>query len=504
MKTKTILYFLTVLCFSILFYNQGFGLNYLIFGIVLIANSVIMNRTVVKSRQWQIVSLGIIVSSFFTMYYGNDLSITMALISLLIFLTVKTWRKSSIIVALVAGYLSLFATIGFMILGRADAQKLKQLQERYTKAKNSKWLPILAVIAVVTLFTGLYCSINPVFESFINDALNSISWGWPFFTLLGTLLLYTFYFPPRILRKAMRFEESMEETIQPNGLLQPNSFLGKIINYQSEKLAAILMFTVLNLLLLILNCTDINYLFIKSVLPYGLTLADYVHNGVGAVITSIILAILLILFYFRGKLNFDDESKSIKVLTYIWIIQNILLVLMTMFKNDQYINVYALTYKRIGVYFYLLFAIIGLIFTAYKLHARKTSWFLIKCNAMAIYLVLITSCMLNWNAIVTNYNLKNTTTPDYQYLCDLGYDNYPTLWNKEAFNTFPKMDVELNFGKKPQTYYLPEEVANFLKTYENEDLPSYCTSKQNTYEYFAKLAEGGKLDRYMRKVDIKP
>ena len=43
-------------------------------------------------------------------------------------------------------------------------------------------------------------------------------------------------------------------------------------------------------------------------------LAEETHERVGAVIASIVMAIGVIMFYFKGSFNFDTQAKSLKVL----------------------------------------------------------------------------------------------------------------------------------------------------------------------------------------------
>lgn len=493
MKSRSILYYITVLFFSVLFYRQGVGLNYFIFAIILVGVSIYLDRTLFQTTQSRIASAGFLIATFFAMYYGNSLTITMSILSFFIFQTIRSWRHSSIIVALMTGFISVFGSVLFIIRGKLNSNKVNSRKLKLLDPKSNKWTAVLVVFIVAFAFLKLYSSINPVFEVYIEDALYAVSWGWFFFTLFSMILLYTFFFPPRFLRKVMRMERNAATTIEQTDMINANLFFGSTINYQSERFSAFLMFATLNLLLLLLIITDVNYLFIESTLPFELSYSDYVHSGVGAVILSIVLAILLIVFYYRGKLNFDDKSKAIKALTYTWIALNIILVVLTMVKNQLYIDAYALTYKRIGVYFYLLFSVIGLVLTGYKLYSHKSTWYLIKSNALSMYIVLIISCVVNWNLVVTKYNLQHNESPDYYYLNQLGHENYSILWDTAAYNYPYNTKVWLKLGKQRNLYELPSNLAHFLAAYEKNGIQSYGVTKQWTYDYFVKLAEEGKL-----------
>ena len=179
---------------------------------------------------------------------------------------------------------------------------------------------------------------------------------------------------------------------------------------------------------------------------------------------------------------------------YAWIVQNIVLVVMAAFKNQVYIEAYSLTLKRIGVYYYLAFSILGLLLTLYKIYFRKDTWFLFRSNSFGIYIVLILSCAFNWNMIVTQYNLKNSKQIDAVYLKSLGYENYPLLWEGRFFETGGQQRFDLQLTGDIRHYDLPVEVGEFLKEYESAGMPSYCIFKDRTYQYYVQLAKSDKLN----------
>jgi hypothetical protein len=82
---------------------------------------------------------------------------------------------------------------------------------------------------------------------------------------------------------------------------------------------------------------------------------------VGAVILSIIMVILVIMFYFKSAFNFDPKAKLMQLLakSMAWTKYTVLLF-SAMMKNTEYIVNYGLTYKRLGVYAFLILATIGL------------------------------------------------------------------------------------------------------------------------------------------------
>ena len=114
----------------------------------------------------------------------------------------------------------------------------------------------------------------------------------------------------------------------------------------------------------------------------------------------------IIIYFFRGKLNFYSKNQFLKTLAYIWIGQNALLAASVLMRNMQYINSFGLAYKRIGVLIFLILIIIGLATMVQKVAQRKSFFYLLNANSWATYIVLIFATSISWDTYITNYNLK--------------------------------------------------------------------------------------------------
>jgi Domain of unknown function (DUF4173) len=235
------------------------------------------------------------------------------------------------------------------------------------------------------------------------------------------------------------------------------------------------LFVLLNLLVLIVNVGDINYLLITKKLPAGISYSQFVHQGINALITSIIIAIAIVLFYFRGGLNFFAKSKAIKVLACIWILQNAFMVYSTSCRNTLYITECGLTYKRIGVYVYLLLALTGLITTFIKIIKLKSNSFLFRANGWIFYVFLIILSFPNWDRIITQYNVKNGTADYPGYVLSLSYSNITDLLPLYEKSVNDKDSINYNGFSSIETR---EEFSNllygFLSRQDTLDWRSWC------------------------------
>ena len=166
MKTNKLLYLVTAICFTLLFYKQNAGINFVLFAVLLIAFSGIMNRSVLKTKQWLIITAGALISSFSVAYYGNFLSIFMCIISLLVLMTLQRSKFTSYFIALPGTMISIMASVIFLILGKIYRTKYLKPLPHITRQK--RWPAIIIVVFVSFLFLTLYRFASPIFNSYFS------------------------------------------------------------------------------------------------------------------------------------------------------------------------------------------------------------------------------------------------------------------------------------------------------------------------------------------------
>jgi Leucine-rich repeat (LRR) protein len=280
-------------------------------------------------------------------------------------------------------------------------------------------------------------------------------------------------------------------TLTPEVASRKN-FLNGMMRIDNENLSGIILFTMLNILLLMLNVLDLNYFLFDGKLPKGVDHKAFVHDEIGTLIMSVIVAILIILFYFRGELNFYKQSKWIKIMAFIWIFQNAFMIFSSAYRNDMYIDESGISYKKIGVYVYLLLTMIGLITTFIKVWKVKTNWYLFRINASVYYYILILSCIPNWDVIITNFNIKKHDVENKKLekylLLDLSYKNLPQLLalpDSLAYTEDSKAREYYNYSRG--TYYhdfrsgLAKKLYDFMEEYPKLEWQSYCSEKARVY-----------------------
>jgi hypothetical protein len=198
----------------------------------------------------------------------------------------------------------------------------------------------------------------------------------------------------------------------------------------------------------------------------------------------------ILLYYFRGNLNFYSKNNLLKYGAYLWILQNGIMAISVMLRNYYYIEYYyALSYKRIGVIIFLILTFTGLITMFIKILGKKTTYWLIKVNSTAVFVVMILIGSLNWDESIARFNLQNPDkgSIDVEYLFTLSDDVLPILnENKDV------LDNEFMFSEGWRRYLnnglqeLNTRTQSFLEKQDGYSWLSWNYTDWKTKKYFAK------------------
>ena len=494
MKKNDWILLVTLAIYSFLFYEQTAGLNYLLFNICLISALLIRDKQLLRSRSWCMAGLGSLLSACCIAWYGNSLSVTANIVSLSILAGLSIDTRSSIIFSMIYSFLSPLHIVPDAI------KRLRNKSQEASEKRSGRFILIFVPILITLIFFFIYRSSNPIFHAFTEQLnLDFISISWLFFIFGGFILLYSFFHPKKILSLSY-FDQTTSNNIHPE-FISSFSFFGKNISLSDENFSGNLLFALLNILLLVVNSLNFDFMFISQTLPPNVTYSEFVHEGTGALIFSILIAIGIILYYFRGGLNFYKQNTTIKLLAYLWIIQNAFMLVSTVLRNNLYIEEYGLTEKRIGVYIYLLLTLIGLITTFVKVSAVKSNMYLFRANTWLFYAVLILSCFFNWSLIITNYNIYNAKELDTEYLLKLKDTNLPELYTLDNDATGSRIyNAGVMDSNKPGLFYptpfedqLSRKLFHFLKHYHMAEWQSKYYTQSCVYDELLELNRNGKI-----------
>jgi hypothetical protein len=426
-KQSTVL--LASLAYTYLLYQQGAGVNVLLLNLILLTILYLQNRVIIKEPINLLFAFGALFSSVFVAIHGHFLSVFANIISLGFLSVNLSLKRSSMASLFIHGiYAYLTTNINRLVQkGFTKTTSEESANESNEKPKANKWIIGISSIIVFTIFISLYRYSSANFNQFVlNLNFDFISFPFIFFFLTG-LYLMSILIKPMVL-KPLEENEINQKLHLSFSTFKEYKILGSTLQEITENGLAKVLFIGLNLMLLLVNILDTEFL-ITGKLPEGVNYSEYLHQGISSLILSIICAIAIILWFFRGSQNFSS-SNQIKNLSYVWIALNCWMILSAAYRNHLYIMDHSLfTYKRIGVYMFLFCSLIGLALTYYKLANKRSNYFLLKTNSFAWYLILILSVVINWDRFIASNHIEackeRNEYPDIVYLSKLSYQAYP-------------------------------------------------------------------------------
>lgn len=423
----------------ILFYNQDAGLN---LSLLVLATWAILFYSFRKKEKDSIfwwLSASVLLTSFAYAWFGDAFSFFATLFSILTLgIYAQYPRFNFILYPVIIGlnYVSFIFRVFYFNYWLPSPKKDSQFLK-----KIIAWILIPSLFSLV--FLGIYISGSSIFKDFFR----LLKFDFNFFQALFILAVAFFFFfnywflflPKDLIRvnKNLKMAFSRENRSQ----LKPSfSFL----DLAFERKSGVITLIILNLLLLLfIIAYNYEQFFMGDA---GRNLSQEIHNRVSTIIFSIVMAIIVIMFYFKSTFNFDKKADTLKKLANVWILLNAILIFSALIKNGEYISYYGLTFKRIGVYIFLALSLIGLLFTYLKLKNKKTNLYLINRMSWVFYSTFVFCSAINFSWLVTKYNIVSHKNDDISYLRSLDF-NQQLLF--DTFHNDPNWQQYFESNQQP-------------------------------------------------------
>lgn len=416
---KPLIYFAAFLIgFHFLFWHETFGINLFLFGFGILSYS-FFNRNIRKLN------------------LSNFILLSLALLSGLAVIFLNTaFSKIMFITAVLSSHLSLqmeansvFEFLANSILnffnfksGLIPGLKLKDYAPRTRGVIILRVisLPLIIVFLYVILFSAgnsIFGDISFSFFSHFSDFIGRLfSPSYSLFILLGIIIIRW-----SIRKKWFKvFNLSKSNELVRKSKKRPKLHFHPM-GLKYEFFMVITLLIALNGLFLIVNIIDVKWVWFHFNIDQVYNLKEFVHEGVGWLILSLLISIGIILFYFRGNLNFYPKNKFLKSLAYLWILQNAILSISVMLRTLHYVEYHGIASKRIGVFIFLLIVFFGLGSLFYKILKAQNFAFILKANSAFILIILTISSLVPWNVVTAKINLNHAVAHQ------IHVDNYLSL-----------------------------------------------------------------------------
>ncbi|MDR6529148.1 hypothetical protein J2787_004591 [Chryseobacterium rhizosphaerae] len=411
--------FLTTALFVFVFYDQDMGLNLGILGAVYAVLTLFKTAEKNKTRTLYLLFGTSILSSIAFAWYG-DFPSFLAVVSSLLLLSYKSKNRTMKILFLIPVFIVNSCT-SFCRFFSFDAW----LPQRNISGLWQKILSfVLIPLILLSVFFGIYSAGSDHFAALFTDyELNINLWQIFCLSALGFFIAFN-YWNYAVERLIYKNHHILNDEFQKDSQVPTSTY--SFLDLNSERISGVMSFLLLNILLVFFIITY-NYEQFYEVTKTPVQLSEETHERVNAVIMSIVMAILVIMFYFKGGFNFDPKAGLLKILAKIWIFLNAVLVLSAAVKNYEYIVNYAFTYKRLGVFAFLLLSLIGLALTFIKIQKKKRNAFLFNTMVWYMYGTILVCSYINWGGFITSQNMKRK---DFAVNYHLGSVNFSEkgLW----------------------------------------------------------------------------
>lgn len=425
MKKQILANFLVLLgtiLFNLLFWKEKMGLNTLLFTLFLLGGLRLLHPKSFKKRVVRFTTLGALLAAGAVVWNATTLSKITYMLSTFTLIGFVQQRELRFL-----GYGFLLALTNFFKVPKNALKYIKWQAEikptllNFFKGAGRLFIPLMVII----LFFQLYYHANPKFAELFN-AFTQISFQWMDWqiSLSGTVFwIFSFFIAGTIFWTSEstalveRQQEARQTLVRERSEARIPIFKNSLA-LKTEYRNAVFLIFVLNALLCLVNWTDIQFVWFNFEGGTPQQLSQYVHGGTYTLIASILLAMGVLLFFFRKNLNFYPNNRVLKILAYIWIIQNAILTCSVAIRNFHYVYHYGLAYKRIGVFVFLILVWLGLMWLFFKIKEKRTFHYLLHRNIWTLYVVLLLSSLINWGVFITQYNLfaRTDTTIDVNFL----------------------------------------------------------------------------------------
>ncbi len=306
---------------------------------------------------------------------------------------------------------------GIRVLGEAGRQKLGGKVVRL----GLVWVvPLLCAAVFVWLFTAA----NPIFEAGLRairlDQLLQLLNPWRV-VLWGLVAMLAW---PLLAPKLLAWTPLAEM----QGPVRPRA---ESLVFGATAIRNSLI--VFNALFAVQTAMDLLFLWGGLRLPEGMSHADYAHRGAYPLIVTAVLAGAFVLAAMRRN-GPGRTSPLIRTLVYLWIGQNVWLVISSILRLKLYVEAYQLSELRIGSGIWMALVAVGLVLIVFKIVGDRSNKWLVMANTVALAVTLYGVSWLNFPAVISRYNVEHSREVtgeglplDFTYMGELGPEVIPAL-----------------------------------------------------------------------------
>jgi formylglycine-generating enzyme required for sulfatase activity len=439
---------LTLLCAAIavtaladfLFYRHAPGISVAIFAMALCVAALVANP--VRARFLELfAAFGVLAAALAPAIEDfGPLSLLFAAAGASVFALVATgWQARTagdrivdVVLMIVSGPPRLLADLGGAI---------EEAWRRDIAKHGANWLLAWIVpVGLGGLFLVLFSQANPLIERWLTSVdrpnWKDLDLARPLFWVATVALTWTFL-RVRIAGRLtiQHIIEAVEQELSPT---DPSAQTPPAAPAPAEgplfgRTAILRSLVLFNALFAVQSVLDLSYLWGGLALPEGMTYATYAHRGAYPLIVTALLAGGFVLAAMQPGSSIA-RSGLMRALVFLWIGQNVLLVMSSILRLDLYVEVYSLTELRCAAFVWMLLVAAGLVLIVARIVLERTNRWLVWANAAVLTLTLYVCGLIDFPGTIARFNVLHSREVagagqlvDVAYLCQLGPAALPAL-----------------------------------------------------------------------------
>jgi hypothetical protein len=344
-------------------------------------------------------------------------------------------RIADVVLMIVSGPFRLLADLGAAI---------QEAWQRDIAKHGANWLVAWIVpVGFGGLFLVLFSQANPLIEQWLTSVdrpdWKDIDLVRPLFWLATVALTWPFLRVRIASKPTIQYIiEALEEELSPadRAAQQPPAAPASAEPAEGPlfgRTAIVRSLVLFNALFAVQTALDLTYLWGGLALPAGMTYATYAHRGAYPLIVTALMAGGFVLAAMQpGSSN--ARSGLMRTLVFLWIGQNVLLVLSSILRLDLYVEVYSLTELRCAAFVWMLLVAAGLVLIVVRIVLDRTNRWLVWANAAVLMLALYVCSLIDFPGAIARFNVMHSREVagagqplDVAYLCQLGTGALPAL-----------------------------------------------------------------------------
>jgi len=284
---------------------------------------------------------------------------------------------------------------------------------------RTPWRVVLVPLVVAILFIVIFVRANPVVEQVADDVSEWLATQfkefWELFGVaraffwLGFLLVFAALIRPVV--RPVRGEEARrsEHLEGPQGGDEKNG----------DYATALVTLLVVNVLFVAFHGVDAVYLYFKAKLPEGISYSEYSRGGCFWLTMGLLLSTAVIGAVFRRRLNFHPRRQGLRILSYVWAVQNVWLAVGALRRLQFYVDYNGLTRLRIVGLYGTLLVVVGLALMVWKVARIKGLVWLIRRDLLAFWVALVLLALTPRDYICWRHNASQAMTGNLRPLAGL-------------------------------------------------------------------------------------